>query len=184
MNRLIGNVITVAVALSVATTAAAQSKTFTKEQRTVTATIEAIDQSTRRVTLKKSNGDHVEIQAPADIKRFSTLKPGDTITARYYENVVLFVKDAGEAPIDKEVAARTPASSGNAGTIATQRTITATVDAIDLTAPSISFVGPNGWRYTSPVQDVKALKQVKVGTKVDIVWTDALLLSVETPKAK
>ena len=36
-----------------------------------------------------------------------------------------------------------------------------------------------GRKYTSKVEDTKALAQVKVGDKVDIVWTEALLVSID-----
>ena len=45
--------------------------------------------------------------------------------------------------------------------------------------PTITFTGPNNWRYTSKVQDVEALSKVKVGDKVEITWTEAVLVSVE-----
>ena len=45
--------------------------------------------------------------------------------------------------------------------------------------PSVTFTGPNGWKYTSKVQDKEALGKVKVGDKVDIVWTEAVLVSIE-----
>ena len=51
-----------------------------------------------------------------------------------------------------------------------------------MTTPSITFTGPNGWKYSSTVQDKEALAKVKVGDKVDIVWTEALLLSIEPGK--
>ncbi len=50
--------------------------------------------------------------------------------------------------------------------------------------PSITFSGPNGWTYSSRVEDKKALATVKVGDKVDITWTEALLLSLESPAKK
>ena len=65
------------------------------------------------------------------------------------------------------------------GTRATQRTITATITAIDPNIPSITFTGPNGWKYSSKVQDTEALAKVKVGDKVDIVWTEAMMVSLE-----
>ena len=68
------------------------------------------------------------------------------------------------------------------GTKAKQRTITATITAIDMNMPSVTFTGPNGWKYTSKVQDKEALAKVKVGDKVDIVWTEAVLVSVEPGK--
>jgi hypothetical protein len=43
-------------------------------------------------------------------------------------------------------------------------------------AIKITFTGPNNWRYSSRVEDKKALATVKVGDRVDITWTDALLV--------
>ena len=77
---------------------------------------------------------------------------------------------------------RSTTGSGQAlpgGTTAKQRTITAVITAIDPAVPSISFKGSNGWTYTSRVQDTEALAKVKVGDRVDIVWTEAMLVSLE-----
>ena len=68
------------------------------------------------------------------------------------------------------------------GTRATQRTVTATITAIDPKTPTITFTGPNGWKYTSKVQDKAVLSSAKVGDKVDVVWTEAALISIEAPK--
>ena len=119
---------------------------------------------------------------PADNKKFDTIKVGDKVTALYYDNVVIRVKHPGEKDTDKDTAAVTAGSSGKAGgTAATQRTITATITQIDMKVPSITFTGPNNWKYSSKVQDKEALAQVKVGDKVDIVWTEAVMISLETP---
>jgi len=50
--------------------------------------------------------------------------------------------------------------------------------------PSITFSGPNNWKYSSKVVDKKALASVKVGDKVDITWTEAVLISVQPPAKK
>jgi hypothetical protein len=161
----------------------AVTKTLTGEQKTVTATIEAIERNTRVVTLKEQNGEYNEVAVPADVKRFDTLKVGDKITARYYENIVLRLKLPGEKSTDTDSAAVTPGTGAKAGaTAATQRTITATITHIDPTVPSITFSGPNGWKYSSRVQDTEALKKVKVGDRLDITWTMAVLISAEAPK--
>ena len=65
------------------------------------------------------------------------------------------------------------------GTRAKQKTLTVAITAVDTTASTISFDGPNNWKYTSKVQDTAALANVKVGDKIDIVWTEAMLVSVE-----
>jgi len=48
--------------------------------------------------------------------------------------------------------------------------------------PSVTFTGPNGWKYSSKVQDTEALSKVKVGDKVDFVWTEAMMVSLEPGK--
>ena len=45
-----------------------------------------------------------------------------------------------------------------------------------------TFSGPNGWKYSSRVRDAKALSTVKVGDKIDITWTTALLVSLQKDK--
>jgi hypothetical protein len=156
----------------------AQTKTITGEVKATKATVEAIESSTRTLTLKKEDGTYVTTVVPAGEKRFDALKVGDTINARYYENIVLRVKPAGEADVNTASAAKT-AGGTLASTNAKQRTITATITAIDPSLPSITFSGPNGWKYSSKVEDKKALEKVKVGDKVDITWTEALLVSLD-----
>jgi hypothetical protein len=182
MTRVFAGVMTAALTVSLAATVMAQTKTITGERRTVSATIEAIDAGSRMLSLKKPDGQHVVVRVPEEVKRFSTLKVGETISATYYENIVLVVRPSTttEPPVDRASVASTPATSGaRAGTVATQQTITATIDAIDMKIPSITFKGPRGWVYSSKVEDKAALAKVKVGDRVDITWTEALLLSVK-----
>jgi len=174
-------------ALAVLTTALAgpalaQTKTITGETLTVTVTVEAIEKSSREVTVKKTDGTYNVFYVPPTIKRFDTLKIGDKITAKYYENLVLQVKKPGEASVDRSSTKVTPSKESAAATAAHQRTITATITAIDMKVPSITFSGPNGWTYSSKVEDKEALSKVKVGDRVDITWTDAMILSLDDGK--
>jgi hypothetical protein len=182
MNRSVAVLVATAALLPVASIGSAQTKTVTGETRTVTAVVEAIEASTRTVTLKKPDGTYVSTVVPESVKRFDSLKIGDKVTAKYYENVVLRLKQPGEKDVDTAAQATTPAGGGGpAGTAAKQRTITATITAIDQSVPSITFTGPNNWKYSSRVEDKAALAKVKVGDKVDITWTEAMLLSLDIP---
>jgi hypothetical protein len=172
-----------AVMLGALAPLAAQTKTVTGEQQTITASVEAIDHGNRTVTLKGPKGNYVTIDVPAGVSRFDSIKVGDKLTATYYENLVLSVQRPGERPKDTAEAALTRADSSKPGvTAAKQRTITAEISAIDMKVPSISFKGPNGWAYSSKVEDKDALSKVKVGDKVDITWTEAMLISFDGPK--
>ena len=163
---------------------AAQVKVIPGEMETVTATVEAVDHATRTVSLKLADGTYETIVAPASVERFDAIKVGDTLTARYYDNIVVRVQKPGEKAVNTaaEAVTKTPGAAPSA-TAAKQRTITATITAIDLKVPSITLTGPNNWKYSSRVEDVNALKSVKVGDKLDITWTEALLVGF-TPAKK
>jgi hypothetical protein len=161
----------------------AQTKTIPGEMVTVTVTIEAIESATRTLTVKNDKGLYETIQAPPEVKRFSELKVGDKITARYYDNLVVRMKKPGEAAVDVDSAALTRGEGQRpAGTAATQRTITVTITNIDPKATSVTVKGPNGYTYSRRVADKKAFALLKVGDQLDMTWTEALLISVESAK--
>jgi hypothetical protein len=89
-----------ATAIFVPTIVTAQIKTLPGDAITVSATVEAIERSSRSLTLRSPEGKVTTITVPAQVKRFDTLKVGDTITAKYYENIVLRVKPPGEKDVD------------------------------------------------------------------------------------
>ena len=158
MKPFVAGTIAVLGLMTVPAMTMAQSKTVTSEMKVETGTVEAIDPATRAVTLKKADGTFVTTVAGPDIKRFEEVKVGDKITARYYENIVVRVKQPGEP----DVVSATKGTTGSAqdlpgGTRTRQLTITATIAAIDPTTPSITFTGPNGLKYTSRVQDLSLI---------------------------
>src|SRR6478735_5228694 len=116
-----------AIALTLATSAQAQlTKTIPGERKTVTATVESIEQSSRQVQVKMQDGSYDVITVPYGMKRFDTLKVGDKTTATYYENVVLQLRPPDTAHVNTSSAAIKKAPDGqSAVTGSVQRTITA-----------------------------------------------------------
>ena len=57
--------------------------------------------------------------------------------------------------------------------------MTATISDIDRGAQSISFTGPNGWKYSRRVVDPTLLDKVKVGDQVDVTWDTNVTVSVQ-----
>lgn len=177
------SVLTASAFLLASNLAAAQSKTIEGESISVTVTVEAIEQSTRTVTVKDDKGIYETIQAPPEMKRFSELKVGDKITARYYDNVVVRLKKPGEAAVDVDSAALTRGKgAAPAGTAAAQRTITVTVTAMDPKTNAVTVKGPNNYVYSRKVADKKTFNLMKVGDKLDMTWTEAVLISVDPAK--
>jgi hypothetical protein len=179
------NAVGAALAMAVlsGTVALAQVKTMAGERVTETGTVEAIDYTARVMTLKDETGELTTIDVPKEVKRFDAIKVGDKVSATYYDSVSVRLKEAGEKAVDKDTMATTPTAGTKPGAvIATQRTMTATIEAIDPKVPSISFKGPGGWKYNRKVLDKDVLKKVKVGDQVDFIWTDAVEITVLAPK--
>jgi Cu/Ag efflux protein CusF len=172
-----------ALALALAATAGAQVKEIPGDVVTKSGVVEAIDHAKRVLTLRDEANNFTTLDVPASAQRFDQIKVGDTLTVRYYDNVTVRLKKPGEAPVNTDKAAMTPSQGVKPGTtVASQRTMTAVVEAIDPSVPSITFKGPNGWKYSRRVQDKNALKQVKVGDQVDFTWTEAVMIEVTAPK--
>ena len=170
------------VALAEAQTAASP-KTIKQEQITATATITAIDQATRSVTIRAEDGVVDTFTVSPDVTRFNQLKVGDTIKATYYESLVFQVRKAG-APAST---AGTSVGAGRlvdvpGGKIGRQDTTTVTVKAIDQTVPSITVVTAGGATLTRKVVDRKNLEGVSVGDKIDLTYTQGVVVSAEPAK--
>ena len=180
MSRLSAFLAAGAVAL-LAVPAVAQIKVLTGEHQTMTATVEAVEQSKRVVTLRDAKGELREVHVAKDVAKFPEIKVGDKLNVTYYDNITIRKKEPGE-PDAKNTLKEAVTPGGGVkpvGTVGVQQTITATISEIDMKVPSITFKGPKDWTYSTKVQDKKALEQVKVGDKVDITWTMAVLMAVE-----
>ncbi len=173
---------TIALALLAAAplAALAQKPVTRTETSEVTATIEAIDHSARVITLKNQDGE-VEVGVGPEIKRFDELKVGDTITFRYSESVVAAIQKPGapaaKASDDAKITRGTGARPS--GTIAQQQKATVTIKAMDPKVPSVSVTTESGHSLSFKVADKKVLEGVKPGDKVEITYTEALMISVK-----
>lgn len=159
----------------------AQKPTTQTESVEVTATIEAIDHTARSVTLKGPEGNLTTIFAPPEVKRFNELKVGDKVTFKYYESVAYSIRKPGEnASVVKDTAALTRGTGAKpSATIAQQQSGTVTVKAVDPKAPSITVQTSDGRTVSLKVDDPKKLAGVKAGDKVDITYTEAVMISVK-----
>jgi hypothetical protein len=181
MKRILVGVLSAAVIFPAV--AAAQIKTLPGESVTITATVDAIEHASRSLTLKKPDNTMITIKVPNEYVRFDGLKVGDRLSATYYDNIVIRKKAEGEKDVNTEATSALASPGTKPGfTIGAQRVMTATITAIDPKIPSISLSGPNNWKYSSRVEDKDALKTVKVGDRLDLVWTEAVMLSSTAPK--
>jgi hypothetical protein len=168
---------TFALVLPLALPSWAQVRELPTQTRTISGTIETIDQSKRAMNIKTADGEFVSVTAPPSVTRFNQLKVGNHVTATYNNNVMARLKPPGEADIN--TADSNYAKGTTSGTRVMTRMMTATIVGVDKAASSISFEGPNGWKYSRRVVDPTVFDQVKVGDKVDITWNTDLTVLVE-----
>ena len=148
-----------------------------------TATITAIDHTNRVVTLKDDKGNVEDIACGPDVKRFDELTVGDTVTFSYHAAVVYQIGKPGAAsPAAEDVSAVRGQGPKPSGAYTRQRKVTVTVEAIDPAIPSITVRAPNGNAMSAQVKDKNNLEGVKVGDKIDITYTEAMMITVEAPK--
>ena len=167
------------VALAFALPSWAQIKELPKQTVTVAGTVETIDKNIRGVNIKTADGKFVAVEVPVGAKRFDELKVGDKVKVTYNNNVYVRLKPAGEAAVDNAATASNMGKEARPGGAAAMvRTITATISEVDKSASSMTFVGPNGWKYSRRIVDPTVFDQVKAGDRVDITWsTDAAFVT-------
>jgi len=175
------------LSLALALPAFAQTPKPITKSNTVrgSATIQAIDSTTRMVTLRTKDGEEDTFRVGPDVKRFNELKVGDTVNMTYIESMVVQVRKPGAAAPAGTTgdAAFTPSSGKTPGaTMSAQAHTVVTVKAIHPEVPSVTVLTDDGRTITRKIEDKKNLEGFKVGDKVDITYTVAVLASVEPAK--
>jgi Cu/Ag efflux protein CusF len=153
-----------------------------------TATVQAIDQATRKVTLKPEGGEAFDFVAGPQVKNLAQVQAGDTVTVEYVESIAIEVRRAdGTQPDLVATAAAGAAKPGEkpAGVIGDQVTVSAVIVAIDTATLRVTVKGPQGNLRVLQVKDPKKLENVKVGDMIYATYTEALGISVDqaAPKA-
>ena len=147
----------------------------------MTAEIVAIDKDARLVTLEDQDGETHTIYAGPEVKRFGELKVGQKVTFRYYESLVSQIRKPGDPA---------PTASGDptlvrgtgpkpSATLSQQTTATVTIKALDPKVPSVTVKTEDGRTMSFKIEDKKYLEGVKVGDRVDVTYTAAVMITVK-----
>jgi Cu/Ag efflux protein CusF len=147
----------------------------------VTATVEAIDQQTREVTLKGPNGKLHTMTAGPDVRNLDKVKVGDRVVVRYVEALSLTLKKDGKelrSRKDTEGAKRAAAGEQPGGAAAQVVEVTADVVAVNAKTQTVTLRGPNR-TVDLKVRDPEQFKLIKVGDQVEAVYQQAMAIGVE-----
>jgi DNA helicase TIP49 (TBP-interacting protein) len=149
---------------------------------TAAATVVAIDQTTRQVTLRMADGQLSTIKVDPAVRNLAQVRKGDEVVATYYESVAVQVKKPGEAEPGVTAsadAARAQPGELPAGAVAQTTTVVATVTKIDRKHQSVTLRRADGTIKTVDVRNPAHLEKLKVGDLVELSLTEALAIQVE-----
>jgi Cu/Ag efflux protein CusF len=153
---------------------------------TASAVVEAIDQKSRTVTLKRDDGERIRFRVSDEVKNLAQVKKGDNVTVSYYESVALQLRKPGEAPPGvtvAEEAERAKPGELPAGAVAEVTTVTANVVNVDRRKRTVTLELPSQKSITVKVNDPARLDRVKVGDTVEATYREALAVSLDRPGA-
>ncbi len=163
----------------------ARQPAYQSKPVTVTATIEAIDKTSRVVTLKGPEGNSIDVKAPNQMEGFDSLKVGDEITATYFAAVMIRARKPGDPASTGEPATTVRRTERTPGSETRQeRTFTVTVETVDVKTPSVRVKGPLGRSLTLAVSEPKQLESLKAGDTVDLTYYESLLVKIGRPAKK
>jgi hypothetical protein len=150
----------------------------TQQRTVITATITAIDLSTRQVTLSGPGGKILTVHASDQVKNLGQLKVGDRVAATYYESLLIAGRKAspGDNSVKAMSASQVEDEQGEGGAAAgMQRTVTVVAKVMALDKPNglISLRGPMGNIRTFKLQDPSLLTHMTIGDDVVIRYTEA-----------
>jgi NMD protein affecting ribosome stability and mRNA decay len=196
MQRTIGTIGVLALALGVAAPASAQME---REQATgrqmgvasserATATVTKIDKEQRKLWLRDAQGKEIELKVGPSVQNFDQIRVGDRVTAQYTQAVVLAIRKPGEAAPEmgtRQRVERAPAGQRPEGMISQQTTVTGQVVSVDSAKNSVVLRTPEGKTETFNVKDPdlqRKLPQLRAGDQVDVTYSEALAIAVQPAK--
>ncbi len=163
------------------------SGTVAENTVTGTATVQAINQKTRMVTLKGQDGRTQTLHVDDSVQNLARVKKGDRVVITYYESLAYSVMRKGDAKRGVTVAGVAGGAEPGempAGVGARAVTVTAKIKAIDTKNHTVTLKGPKGNLKTVKVKDPSKLEKVSVGDLVQVTYTEALAIAVEEAPTK
>lgn len=184
-NYALDCVLGLGLTLSAPVFAAQADKANVTETFKLTATVEKIDYDSRVVTFKTDQGRLETYEISSEVKRLKEIKQGDRVQGQMYRAIAVQMNRHGvKAP--PQVKEQTEiASAEESPGIAVRRdvTTTVTISQVDLKRNLVTITNTAGESMMLAVkkpQMQEFIKQLKKGDLVDVTYTEAVSLEVES----
>lgn len=153
----------------------------------VSATVDAIDQTTRKVTLREADGTLLTFTAGPDVRNLAQVKVGDVVTLSHTVALVLELKKTTggiRERVETEGGMRAAPGQMPGAVMAREIRVVADVTNIDTKNKTVTLRGPKR-SMKLRVDDPKQLAGIKLGDQVEATFIDAVAVTVEhSPKSK
>ncbi|MFN0068472.1 MAG: hypothetical protein ACKVYV_12650, partial [Limisphaerales bacterium] len=149
----------------------------------VTATVAAVDQAGRRVTLLSPEGFRQTVKVGPEAINFDKIRVGDRVRIEATKELLVQMAAPGEPAADgaADVVALAPKGARPGGIVAGVVQVTGTVTALDPQKRTATLRFEDGATRTFPVRPDLDLGRYKVGDRVVFQVTEMVAVSVEKP---
>jgi Cu/Ag efflux protein CusF len=152
----------------------------------VSATVEAVDQATRMLTLKGNDGTSLSFEVGPEVKNFPQIRVGDKVVVSYYRGIAAELQPKG-TPLSKKVDQLDVTTTSKEGTKPGASTGTAThatvvIEKVDSVANTVTFKRPDGTSRTLEVKSPEGqnfIAKLKKGDQVEVAYTEAFAIEVK-----
>jgi hypothetical protein len=156
--------------------------TVSQTQR-ITATVDAIDQAKRLVTLRGPDGKTMTAQVGPEVRNLGQVKVGDRVVMEYTEAIMAEVVKKGTGTADAGVAVARAAPGQRPGAAAGDFVrIPVTIFDVDTVQNIVEVTGPRGFNRRITVRDPQMrqfIRGLKKGDEVEVTFTEAFAVAVE-----
>jgi hypothetical protein len=163
-----------------------------QQTTTLNGVVETVDPVSRELLLRGAGGAPsgalLSMIVGPQVQRLNQIRPGDRVTVTYYQALaaqVVNVFSPNSQPFEGVSVDRRETAERPGGLVTRVRSGRVVITAVDPATSTVSFVGPNQVvRTVSPknAEVQQLIHRLKVGDQVDIVYEEALAISVEPMK--
>ncbi len=154
---------------------------------TATATVESVDQATRKVRLRNSEGRSFTVTAGPEVINLPQLAAGDVVTVDYYEAVTVAMADASESdvPMTTIAGAAAPEGALPGGAAVVSTTLVVTVVSYDPATGLATLALPDGTTASATVApEMRGFAaETQPGDRVSVTLTEAVAVTINEQPA-
>jgi hypothetical protein len=163
-----------------------------QQTTTLNGVVETVDPVSRELLLRGAGGAQsgalLSVIVGPQVQRLNEIRPGDRVTVTYYQALaaqVVNVFSPQSQPFEGVSVDRRETAERPGGLVTRVRSGRVVITGVDPASGAVSFVGPNQVVRTVAPKNPDVLRltrNLRVGDQVDIVYEEALAISVEPMK--